>query len=75
MLYLLAGALEAMGGGKDSSGTSEVDDGVSDLGLQLRRGKRDEQLGFRLGYFWSHSALSFASNHYASPTRCPRRMQ
>jgi len=40
VLYLLAGTLEAIGGGKDSSGTSEVNDGVTDLGLQLRRGKK-----------------------------------
>lgn len=44
MLYLLAGALKAIGGGKDSSGTSEVDDGVSDLGLQLRRGKSAQEM-------------------------------
>ncbi len=44
MLYLLAGALKAMGGGKDSSGTSEVDDGVSNLGLLLRRGKNAQEM-------------------------------
>lgn len=37
MLCVLAGPLEAAGGGKDSSGTSEVDDGVRDLGMQLKR--------------------------------------
>lgn len=56
MLYVLAGALLAAGVGKDSSGTSEVDDKVKDLGMQLKRetgSKRDVQLGLQLGYFSS----------------------
>lgn len=51
-----AGTLVAAGGGKDSSGTIDVDDKVKDLGMQLKRGKgsrRDVQLGPQLGYFWS----------------------
>lgn len=34
-----AGNLVAAGGGKDSSGTIDVDDKVKDLGMQLKRGK------------------------------------
>lgn len=60
MLRVSVGALVATGGGKDSSGTSEVDDKVKDLGMQLKRekgSKRDVQLGLRLGYFWSSVLL------------------
>lgn len=39
MLCVSAGALVATGVGKDSSGTSEVDDKVKDLGMQLKREK------------------------------------
>lgn len=39
MLCVLAGSLVATGGGKDSSGTIDVDDKVKDLGMQLKRGK------------------------------------
>lgn len=35
----LAGNLAATGGGKDSSGTIDVDDKVKDLGMRLKRGK------------------------------------
>lgn len=44
MLYLLAGVPESTGGGKDPSGTSEVDDGVTDLGLQLNRGRSAQEM-------------------------------
>lgn len=39
MLCVLAGTLVATGGGKDSSGTIDVDDKVRDLGMQLKREK------------------------------------
>ncbi len=39
MLCVSAGPLVAAGVGKDSSGTSEVDDKVKDLGMQLKREK------------------------------------
>lgn len=64
---LLCLAPEATGGGKNSSGTSEVDDGVIDLVLQLKKGKKcrsDEQLDCRWG---RHAVLSFASNHQVGP--------
>lgn len=44
MLCVLAGALVAIGGGKDSSGTSEVDDKVKDLGMQLKREKGPREM-------------------------------
>lgn len=44
MLGVSAGALVAIGGGKDSSGTSEVDDKVKDLGMQLKRDKAAREM-------------------------------
>lgn len=65
VLCVMAGNLAATGGGKDSSGTIDVDDKVTDLGMQLKRGKgskRDVQLGPQLGYFWSPGLM---------PSLCP----
>lgn len=43
MFCVSAGTLVAAGGGKDSSGTIDVDDKVKDLGMQLKRGKREQE--------------------------------
>lgn len=40
MLCVSFGALVAAGGGKDSSGISEVDDKVKDLGMWLKKGEK-----------------------------------